>query len=155
MSDDALRSHVLELLDGGHAHSTFDAVVEGWPPDLRGAKPGGSAHTPWQVLEHLRIAQRDILEFSRDAKHESPPWPEGYWPSQAEPPSKQAWEDSAADFRRDFAEMRKLVADPAADLFIPFAHGSGQTLLREALLVADHNAFHLGEMIALRRSLGA
>lgn len=155
MNDDALRTHVLELLDGGHAHSTFDAVVEGWPTELRGVKPGGSAHTPWEVLEHLRIAQRDILEFSREPKHESPPWPEGYWPSEAEPPSEQAWDESIAAFRQDFGEMRKLVADPAADFFTPFAHGAGQTLLREALLVADHNAFHLGEMIALRRPLEA
>ncbi|HEX9670573.1 MAG TPA: DinB family protein [Thermoanaerobaculia bacterium] len=155
MNEPALRDHLVELLRGGSAHLDFDAAVDGWPPELRRRRPAGAAHSPWEVLEHLRLAQWDILEFSRDPRHVSPAWPEGYWPEGPEPPDAAAWERSAAAFRADLAAMQALVADPASDLFTPFAHGSGQTLLREALLVADHNAYHLGELVVLRRLLGA
>ena len=111
--------------------------------------------TPWRLLEHLRMAQWDILEFSRNAKHKSPKWPEGYWPDGDAPPNSAAWDASVAAFRRDLVEMEKLVKDPSKDLFDPIPHGQGQTLLREALLVADHNSYHVGQLILLRRLLGA
>ncbi len=151
---DPLGTHLLELLRGGSAHATFDDVVAGLPQEALGKRPPGAEHSPWQVLEHLRIAQWDILEFSRNPAHVSPPFPDGYWPEAPEPPDAEAWERSAAAFRADLAAMQALVADPASDLFTPFPHGTGQTLLREALLVADHNAYHLGELVLLRRLLG-
>ena len=156
MSDrDALRKHVLELLGGGSAHVDFDSVVGGFPVQRAGEKPAGAAHTAWQLLEHMRIAQWDILEFSRDPKHVSPPWPEGYWPQSEAPPSKTAWNKSVRAFRADLKAMQDLVADPGANLFARIPHGEGQTILREALLVADHNSYHLGQLMFLRRLLGA
>ena len=154
MDDAALRRHLIELLDGRSAHLDFDAVVQALAPELRGARPGGQPHTPWRLLEHLRIAQWDILEFSRSAEHVSPSWPDGYWPESAAPPGDGAWERSVEDFRRDLRSMCDLVADPASDLFAELPWGSGQTLLREALLVADHNAYHLGQLVTLRSLLG-
>lgn len=151
----SLRTELDRLLAGKGAHADFDAAVTDFPPKLRGVKPEGAAHSAWQVLEHLRIAQWDMLEFSRDAKHVSPEWPEGYWPKQAEPENAAAWEKSVKAFHHDLAAMRKLVSDPNSDLFTPFPHGDGQTLLREALQMADHNAYHVGELILLRRMLGA
>jgi hypothetical protein len=147
--------HVHELLRGGHAHATFDTVMADWPPKLRGVKPKGAPHTAWQLLEHLRISQRDILEFSRRADHASPEWPSGYWPASDAPPDEAAWERSLAAFRADLAEMETLVAHPKTDLFARILHGDGQTILREALMVADHNAYHLGQLVLLRRLLGA
>jgi hypothetical protein len=155
MSDQSLSDHLRELLRGGSAHVTFDQAVAGLPPELRGRRPPGAAHSAWELLEHLRIAQWDILEFSRSAAHESPEWPEGYWPRSAEPPDAGAWDRSLAAFRADLAAMMALVSDPATDLFAPIPHGSGQTVLREALLVADHNAYHSGELVLVRRLLGA
>ena len=151
----SLRQHLLELLRGSHAHASFDTAVDGLPADERGLRPEGAAHSPWEILEHLRIAQWDILEFSRDPAHVSPEWPVGYWPEGPEPPDPEAWDRTAEAFRKDLAAVQELVADPASDLFTPFPHGQGQTLLREALLVADHNAYHLGEMVVVRRLLGA
>ena len=118
-------------------------------------KPEGAPHSAWELLEHLRIAQWDMLEFSRDPKHVSPDWPSGYWPKSAEPDSPTAWDHSVKAFQRDLKAMRELVSDPESDLFTPFPHGKGQTLLREALQMADHNAYHVGELIFLRRVLGA
>jgi hypothetical protein len=150
-----LRKELDRLLSGQGAHADFDTAVTDFPAELRGVKPEGAAHSAWQVLEHLRIAQWDMLEFSRDAKHVSPEWPEGYWPKNAAPDSADAWDKSVTAFHRDLAAMRKLVADPKSDLFTPFAHGDGQTLLREAIQMADHNAYHVGELILLRRMLGS
>jgi DinB family protein len=150
-----LRDHLLSLLRGGGAHLDFDAAVGGLPPELRGAKPAGQPHTPWRLLEHMRIAQWDILEFSRNPRHVSPPFPQGYWPAGEAPPDEVAWDRSVAAFRADLKAMQDLVADPATDLFAPIPHGEGQTVLREALLVADHNAYHLGQLVLLRRLLGA
>ena len=150
-----LRKELDRLLSGHGAHVDFDKAVADFPAELRGVKPQGASHSAWQVLEHLRIAQWDMLEFSRDPKHVSPEWPEGYWPKKAAPDSADAWDKSLQAFHRDLAAMRKLVADPKSDLFTPFAHGEGQTLLREALQVADHNAYHVGELILLRRMLGS
>ncbi len=153
--DESLRQHLLYLLSGGGAHAKFDDVVKGLPPKLRGAKPAKFPHTPWMLLEHLRIAQWDILEFSHNAKHVSPQWPSGYWPKTEAPPNAAAWNESIAQFRRDLKAMEKLVAHPKTDLFARIPWGDGQTILREALLVADHNAYHLGQLLDVRRLLGA
>lgn len=153
--DAALRRHLIELLSGGHAHATFDAAVKNLPVALRGKRPKGAEHSPWEVLEHLRIAQWDILDFSRNPNYRQLSWPEGYWPATAAPPGERAWDKSVRAFRRDLQAMCDLVADSATDLYAKIPHGSGQTILREALLVADHNAYHLGEMVLVRRLLGA
>jgi hypothetical protein len=151
----ALREHLLYLLRGGGAHLDFEKAVAGLPPELRGVRPAGLPHSPWRLLEHLRLAQWDILEFCRNPRHVSPPFPEGYWPEGDAPPDSDAWGRSVNAFRADLRSMEALVADPASDLFTPLPHGEGQTLLREALLVADHNAYHLGQLVVVRRLLGA
>jgi hypothetical protein len=153
--DKALRRHLLNLLHGKGAHVDFDAAVNGFPLDLRGKRPEGAAHSPWEILEHMRIAQWDILEFSRDAKHVSPDWPGGYWPKTPAPPDAHAWDKSIRAFRADLKAMCDLVEDPSTDLYARIPHGEGQTILREALLVADHNSYHLGEFVQTRRLLGA
>ena len=155
MSDKALREHVINLLQGKGAHADFERATKGIPVAVRGKRPKGAAHSPWEILEHLRIAQWDILEFSRNPDHVSPVWPDGYWPGTPTPPNRTAWSKSVAAFKTDLAAMIKLVRSPKSDLFTPFKHGNGQTLLREALLVADHNAYHLGELVLVRRLLGA
>jgi hypothetical protein len=153
--DRALREHLLYVLRGGGAHLDFEKAVAGLPSGLRGVKPPGVPFTAWTLVEHMRIAQSDILEFSRDAKHVSPVWPDGYWPKTDAPPDDAAWEASVKSFRADLKAMQKLVANPKAKLFARIPHGEGQTLLREALLVADHNAYHCGQLVLLRRQLGA
>jgi hypothetical protein len=154
-SDKALRQHVVNLLTLGEAHATFDQAVDGLPAAMRGKTPQGAEHSPWQILEHLRIAQSDILEFTRDARHQSPKWPDEYWPSNPAPAHKDDWEKSVKAFHKDLKAMCDLVADEKTDLFTPLAHGDGQTALREALLTADHNAYHVGELVLVRRLLGA
>lgn len=153
--DTSLREHLVALLHGGHAHVTFEDAVKGLPVALRGKRPKGVEHSPWEILEHLRIAQWDILEFSRDAKHVSPEWPGGYWPKTQAPPNDKAWAKSVRSIHADLEAMCALVADESTDLHARIPHGSGQTILREALLIADHNAYHLGEMVTVRRLLGA
>lgn len=150
-----LREQLVALMSGGNAHVTFDAAIKDIPAELRGKRANGCPHSPWELLEHLRIAQWDILEFSRSAKHQSPKWPEGYWPAAPVPPDDKAWEKSVRAFRRDLKAMCELVSDPASDLYAKIPHGDGQTILREALLVADHNAYHVGQLILVRRLLGA
>ena len=150
-----LREHVLALLTGGQAHVMFDAAVRNLPAELRGKRPRGAEHSPWEVLEHMRIAQWDILEFSRNPQHVSPKWPEGYWPAKRAPKDDKEWGASVRAFRRDLKAMCDLVSDEATDLYARIPHGTGQTILREALLTADHNAYHLGELVLLRRLLGA
>lgn len=152
---DSLRSQLVDLLQGGNAHVDLDAALKGLPAKLRGVKPNGSPHTAWQLVEHIRIAQWDILEFSRNRKHVSPKWPEGYWPKTEAPPSAAAWNKSVRQVRADLEAMQKLVRSKKGDLFRPIPHGDGQTLLREALLVADHNAYHIGQLVLLRRLLEA
>ncbi|MEJ2080149.1 MAG: DinB family protein [Acidobacteriota bacterium] len=152
--DKVLREQLVALLEGGHAHMSPRDILKGVPSDLRGRRPEGVAHTAWQLLEHLRIAQWDILEFSRNPKHVSPKWPDGYWPESDAPPDGAAWEKSVKSFHADNAAMQALVSDTSMDLYEPFAHGKGQTLLREALLTADHNSYHLGQFVQLRRLLG-
>jgi hypothetical protein len=152
---DPLRDQVISLLEGGNAHVTFDDAVKDLPPKFRGIKPEGAAHTAWELVEHMRIAQSDILEFSRDSKHLSPDWPEGYWPKTARPPSDAAWKKSIASIKKDREAMIKLVRNPKTDLYEEIPHGTGQNILREALLIADHNAYHLGELVFLQRLIGA
>jgi hypothetical protein len=154
-NDTALREHVLYLLQGGGAHIGFDEVIADVPLESRGLKPAGLPHSLWMLLEHLRIAQRDILEFSRSAKHVSPQWPEGYWPRTDAPASPAAWNESVKKFRQDLNAMQDLVTNPKTDLFARIPWGDGQTILREALLLADHNAYHLGQMLDARRLLRA
>ena len=150
-----LPEHLVELLNGGHAHVEFDRAVKDWPANLQGKKPEGAAHSPWEVLEHMRIAQWDILEFTRNAKHVSPEFPAGYWPKTQAPPDEEAWNTSVAAFRTGLKAMLKIVQNKSTDFYAPVPHGDGQTVLREALLLADHNAYHLGELLLLRRQLGA
>jgi len=152
---DPVREQVLALLRGGNAHVGFDDAVKNFPAKLRGTKPPGAEHTAWQLLEHMRIAQWDILEFSRSSKHVSPEWPGGYWPKTEKPPKSDAWQESIASFKEDLKAMQKLVEDPKTDLHARIPHGTGQTIFREALLVADHNAYHVGQLVLLRRLLGA
>jgi hypothetical protein len=154
-NDAALREHLVKLLTEAQAHATFDNAVKGLPVELRGKVPKGAEHSPWQLLEHLRIAQWDILEFSRNAKHESPKWPEGYWPKEKAPADDKEWDKSVRAFKRDLKEIVELVSDEKTDLFAKIPHGEGQTILREVLLVADHNAYHVGQLVLLRRLLGS
>lgn len=149
----ALRTHIINLLTKAEAHVDARSELKDFPAKLRGRKPEGAPHTPWQLLEHMRIAQWDILQFSMDAKHQSPKWPEGYWPETDAPPSDKAWDKSVRQFLDELDAMCELVKDPKRDLFARIPHGSGQTLLREALLLADHNAYHLGQIVMVRRSL--
>jgi hypothetical protein len=153
--DKALRTHLVQLMTAGNAHATFDAAIKNLPPALRGKRPKGAEHSPWEILEHLRIAQWDILDFSRNPNYRHLAWPEGYWPKTAAPPDAKSWDKSVRAFRKDLAAMCALVEDPKTDLFAEIPHGDGQTILREVLLIADHNAYHLGEMILVRRLLGA
>jgi hypothetical protein len=156
MSNDesvALRQMLVDAIRGHQAHLDFDSAVKDFPLQARGAKPKDAPHTAWQLLEHLRIAQRDILDFSRDPKHQSPAWPEGYWPSTEAPPDPKAWDASVRAFRKDAREFEKLVQDLTQNLFKPFEHGDGQTLLREALLIAAHNSYHLGQLVFLKKML--
>jgi hypothetical protein len=153
MNDDALRRHLLNLLQGKGAHLDYDAALAAFPPALAGAALPDMPHTPWRLLEHLRIAQWDILEFSRDPDHVSPDFPDGYWPATSTPPDAGAWEQSVAAFRRDLAAMQALVADPATDLFAAIPHGDGQTVLREVLILSDHNAYHLGQLLLIQRTI--
>lgn len=152
--DTALREHLIDLLNGGGAHAKFGDVLSDMPEKLRGIKPDGLPHSAWMLLEHLRIAQWDILEFSRKPKHKSPNWPEGYWPQTEAPPNTAAWNKSIQQFRTDLKSMQELVANPKTDLYGRIPWGDGQTILREALLVADHNAYHLGQLVDVRRLLG-
>lgn len=154
--DQQLREHVLYLLRGGGAHLDFEKAVEGLQVELRGAKPADIPHSPWRLLEHLRICQWDILEYSRNPEHVSPEFPDGYWPDSDAPPSDDAWDKSVEAFHADLQAMQYLVNDPATDLMVQIPHGQpGHTILREALLVADHNAYHLGQLVVLRRAIGA
>ncbi len=153
--DRALREHLLYLLRGGGAHVGFEDALKDFPETLYNARAEGVPYTPWQLLEHMRIAQWDIVEFSRTAAHVSPPWPEGYWPDRSKEAAAEDWRRSVEGFRADLRRMEAMVEDGSGDLYARIPHGEGQTLLREALLVADHNAYHLGALVTLRRALEA
>jgi hypothetical protein len=152
--DQSLRDHLLYLLRGGGAHISFDDAMGDWTFELAGVKVANFPHTAWMLVEHMRLAQWDILDFSRDSKHVSPPWPEGYWPASATPPDEKAWTASMSAFKKDLRTMERLVSDRRIDLYAPIPWGDGQTILREALLLADHNAYHLGQLVMLRKSIG-
>jgi len=157
ISVDAVREQLIALLDGGQAHATLHHAVKDFPADLRGVVPEGLPYSAWQLLEHLRIAQRDILDFSAPPSggYQHKRWPEDYWPKQPAPPSAEAWERSLGAIQSDLESFKALLLRPEADLVKPFRWGTGQNLLREALLIADHAAYHIGELIVLRRLLGA
>jgi DinB superfamily len=152
--DTSLRQHLVGLLEGGHAHATLEDAIADFPPAERGRKPANLPHSAWMLVEHMRIAQWDILEFSRTRKHKSPAWPEGYWPGGGDPPTPAQWDRSLGQFRADRKAMVDLVNNPKTDLFAKIAWGDGQTILREALLVADHNAYHTAQIVDVRRLLG-
>jgi hypothetical protein len=154
MDEKSLRDYLRRMLSWHEAHVDWIKAVSGIPEKLRGKRPKGAEHSSWELLEHMRIATWDIYEFSRDAKHKSPKWPAGYWPAKPAPPHAAAWDKSVRDLERDLERMGELVADPKTDLLAPIPHGSGQTVLREALLIADHNAYHLGQLVLVRRLLG-
>ena len=148
-----LRQQLADAMRGHQAHIDFDSAIKDFPSDIQSIKPPGAPHTAWQLLEHMRIAQNDILEFSRNSQHQSPKWPDEYWPKTEAPPNGEAWANSVRLFQQDAEEMVKLVQNPQVDLFQPFPHGKGQTLLREALLVASHNSYHLGQLMFLKKAL--
>jgi hypothetical protein len=150
-ADQALREQLIALLHGGNAHIAFDKAVRGFPLDQVGVRPRGLPHSAWELLEHIRLAQVDILRFSRSAEYVSPPWPEGYWPESPKPDSPKQWSASIRRYRKDLAEFEAMLLDPAQKLHRKFPWGDGQTLLREALLIADHTSYHLGQLLLVRR----
>ncbi len=151
---DLLRDHLVQLLEGGHAHATFEHANRGFPASRAGERPPNSPHSAWELLEHMRIAQNDILRFCQSSEHKSPDWPSGYWPASPAPESEDQWHASLISFRDDLAEFVGMVRDPATDLYRQLPWGDGQTLLREALLIADHNSYHLGQLVLVRYLLG-
>ena len=153
-TEQILRDHLLRMLSWKSAHVSFDQTIDGIPLEMCGLQPEGLPFSAWQLLEHLRIAQYDILDFCRNPDYAMPAWPDDFWPEAAAPPNAEAWQESIARFRADLKAMQDLVADPDTDLFAAIPHGEGQTILREALLVADHNAYHVGQLVAVRRLLG-
>lgn len=155
-TDKALRDHVLALLDGREAHMTFDDAVANFPAALMNVKPPNVPYTCWHLIEHIRIAQWDILEYTRDPKHISPPWPEGHWAHPDAQTDQAGWDETIRRFHADLQAMKAIVADPNTDLLAPIPHGyGGHTVLREALLIADHNAYHIGELGILRQVTNA
>lgn len=153
--ENALREHVRWSLNGDGAHQDFESVIKDLPAALRGKTPKNALHSPWQLLEHLRIAQWDVLESIRSPKHVSPEFPTGYWPEKPAPPDEKAWNQSVDGFRADFKALMAMVNDPAVNLVTELAHAEGQTILRKLLMLADHNSYHLGQMVVVRRLLGA
>jgi hypothetical protein len=154
-NDKALREHLVKLLKGGDAHADFDSAIKDFPAELRGKTPLGAEHSPWELLEHLRIAQWDILDFSTNPEYNEKEWPNEYWPASEVPPDDNAWDESVRTFREDLKALCELAEDEKTELFAKIPHGDGQTILREVLVVADHNAYHLGQLVLLRRLLGA
>jgi uncharacterized damage-inducible protein DinB len=152
-TESALRKQLVTSISGRESHIDFGSALGDFPPELRGVKPSGAPHTAWQLLEHMRIAQHDILEFSRDPKYKSPKWPDEYWPKTQAPPDAKAWDASVEAFQDDARELDNLIQDAQQDLFKPFPHGDGHNLLREALLVATHNSYHLGQIVFLKKML--
>ncbi|MGD0629455.1 MAG: DinB family protein [Terracidiphilus sp.] len=154
-NDKALREHLVKLLKGGDAHADFEHAIADFPAELRGKTPKGAEHSPWELLEHLRTAQQDILDFSTNPGYKEKEWPKEYWPAQDAPPDPKAWDRSINGICEDLKALVALVEDEKTDLFATIPHGDGQTILREILVVADHNSYHLGQMVLLRRLLGA
>ena len=155
MEEKALRSHLGRLLDWGDAHTTFERAFEGVPEEVRGVRPEGCPHSLWELLEHLRFTQRDILDFCRDSDYRQPAWPGDYWPGSPAPESEEAWTEAVQGYLLDRADLVRIATDPDVDLFAEIPHGTGQTYLREVLLAADHGSYHLGQVVLVRRLLGA
>jgi len=153
--DALLRKQLVQLLASGEAHADLEAAIKDLPEELRGKVPAGAEHSAWQLLEHMRIALWDIVEFSRNARHKSPKWPDGYWPNSPEPPNEKAWDEAVEAIRADIKVFAALISDKDTNLYAKIPHGDGQTILREALLAADHNAYHIGQLVLVRRLLGA
>jgi len=151
--NDLLKQQLVDLLTKAEAHMDVESALQDFPVALRGRKPQGAPHTPWQLLEHMRIAQKDILEFSLNPKHVSPKWPDEYWPQNEAPPDARAWDKSVKQFLEDLNSICEMIGAQERDLFAKIPHGDGQTYLREALLTADHNAYHLGQLVMVRRIL--
>ena len=151
----SLRRHLENLLQMKGAHVSFEEAVADFPAALRGAKPPGAPHSAWQLLEHMRIAQEDILDFSRNPAYREKAWPDDYWPADASPPDDETWDRSVKQFQSERKEMLALLADTKHDMLAKIPHGKGQTLLREALILADHNSYHLGQLMFLRKMLEA
>ena len=149
----SLRKHLAQLLNMKGAHVNLVAAVADFPVAMRGAKPQGAPHTAWQLLEHMRLAQEDILDFSRNPQYREKKFPDDYWPATEAPPGEDSWDQSVQQFQKDLKEMQDLLADTKHDLLAKIPHGSGQTLLREALVAADHNSYHLGQLVFLRKIL--
>jgi len=143
---------ITKLLVGGNAHISLQDALKGLPPELRGAKPAHVPYSIWQLVEHIRIAQWDMLQFSRDANHQELKWPDDYWPKEAAPANEDVWRGSLTQINDDLEEFIELMEH--ADIYQPLQHGQGQSILREALQIADHNAYHVGEIVAVRRVLG-
>lgn len=152
--DNSIRDHLARLLEWEEAHASLDTAVAGLAENARGRTPPGLPYSPWQLIEHLRITQHDILEFCRNPEYEELSWPDDYWPDAAAPPSAAAWDESIRQFGRDRAALQALARDPATDLSARIPRGTGQTYLRELLLAADHAAYHVGELVVVRRLLG-
>jgi len=152
---DPLRQQLDRYLDSSEAHASIDAVLAKLAPELRGKRPAGVEHSPWELLEHIRITQHDILDFCRNPKYKELEWPKDYWPKSAAPPNSGSWDASTKSYHDDLAALRALAADPSIDLFARIPHGDGQTYLRELLLVADHTSHHVGQLILVRQLLGA
>lgn len=155
MEDTVLRNQLVELLRGGSAHADLDTCVGQLPPECYGAKPNGAPHSAWQLLEHLRIALHDLLVFSTDSHYIAPKWPDDYWPSTDTPKSGEGWQKSVNAIKADLAEFEELVRNPETNLYAKIPWGEGQTFLREVLLASDHNSYHLGQLVMLRKQLGA
>jgi hypothetical protein len=155
VDDSSLRQQLVELLRGGSAHADLDTCVDQFPSRLYGAKPNGTPHSAWQLLEHMRIALHDLLVFSTDSHYMAPKWPDDYWPKEDSPASPEAWQASVDALKADLSEFEKLIHNPGANLHARIPWGDGQTLLREILLAADHNSYHLGQLVLLRKQLDA
>ena len=149
----AVREHVLYLLRGGGAHLAFEDAVADLAPELRGVKPANLPHSAWRLLEHMRIAQWDIIEYALHPKHASPEFPSGYWPGSPEPPDAKAWDKSVGAFHADLKKLAAKIENPSTDLLAPIAHANNQSLLSKTLLLADHNAYHIGQLVLVRRLL--
>ena len=154
MNEQALREQLLKVIDWEEAHVPFDRAVKGIPPSMRGVVPNGWEHSAWQLVEHIRIAQADILEFSITAKYKAKKWPDDYWPKASAPRNAAAWSKSIAEIREDRKKLQQLAKNPRIDLTAEIPHGTGQTYLREILLVAAHNSYHIGQIVSLRKQLG-
>jgi uncharacterized damage-inducible protein DinB len=153
--DRALRAQLVEFLRSASAHAELKTVVDDFPEKLRGHKPKGAPHSAWQQLEHIRIALHDLYDFSTNPNYVQAEWPEAYWPKEAAPPDNHAWEKSVRAVKKEIADFEKLIGDPETNLYATIPWGTGQTILREVLLAGQHTSYHLGQIVSLKKELGA